>query len=170
MIKYLAGINMGNTVIRKIRIEDNPHLAKMIREVFEEFDAPHEGTIYSDPSTDELFALFRENGSILWVSEVDGEAVGCCGIYPTEGLSQGCCELVKFYLAGSARDNGIGKTLMQQAIDSASELGYRSIYLESLPHFSRALNMYDRLGFKRLKEPLGEFGHSGCSIWMLKEL
>ncbi len=161
---------MDNTVIRKIHREDNPHLAKMIRAVFEEFDAPHEGTVYSDPSTDELFALFRENRSVLWVSEVDGEAVGCCGIYPTQGLDQGCCELVKFYLAGSARGNGIGKALMQKSFESAMELGYYSIYLESLPHFSRALSMYDRLGFKSLKKPLGESGHSGCNIWMLKEL
>lgn len=155
--------------IRKIRREDNPQLAKMIREVFEEFDAPRLGTVYSDPTTDDLHDLFQKPGSALWVSEIDGKAVGCCGIYPTEGLGKGCCELVKFYLAESGRGNGIGKALMQRSIDSARELGYNAVYLESLPHFSRAIGMYDRLGFERLAAPLGQSGHTGCSIWMLKE-
>lgn len=156
--------------IRKIRREDNPHLAKMIREVFEEFDAPRLGTVYSDPTTDNLYDLFQKPGSALWVSEVDDKAVGCCGIYPTEGLGQATCELVKFYLAGSGRGKGMGKSLMQRSIESARELGYSKIYLESLPHFSRAIGMYDRLGFERLAMPLGQSGHTGCSIWMLKEL
>lgn len=157
-------------IIREIRSEDNPQLAKMIREVFEEFHAPRLGTVYSDPTTDDLYSLFQKPGSVLWVSEVNGEAVGCCGIYPTEGLEKGYCELVKFYLAGSARGNGIGRSLMQRSFESARKLGYKSVYLESLPHFSRAINIYDQLGFERLAEPLGQSGHTGCSIWMLKEL
>lgn len=156
--------------IRKIRRDDNPKLAKMIREVFEEFDAPRLGTVYSDPTTNDLHDLFQKPGSVLWVTEVNGLAVGCCGIYPTEGLGQGTCELVKFYLAGSIRGHGSGKSLMQRSIESARELGYSKIYLESLPHFSRAIGMYDRLGFERLAVPLGQSGHTGCSIWMLKEL
>lgn len=85
----------------------------MIRKVFEEFDASRLGTVYSDPTTDDFYNLFREPGSVLWVAEEKGEAVGCCGIYPTEGLDQGCAELLKFYLAASARGTGIGKTLLQ---------------------------------------------------------
>ena len=157
-------------IIRKIKREDNPHLAKMIRDVFEEFDAPRKGTVYSDPTTNDLYGLFQKPGSVLWVAEINGKAVGCCGIYPTEGLEKNYCELVKFYLAKSIRGNGSGKSLMQHSVDSARELGYSKLYLESLPHFSRAIGMYDRLGFKRLAVPLGQSGHTGCSIWMLKEL
>ncbi len=157
-------------IIRELRKEDNFHLARMIREVFEEFDAPRSGTVYSDPTTDDLHALFREPGSVLWVAERNGEAVGCCGIYPTPGLGKACAELVKFYLAGSARGNGTGKALLQHSVDSARKLGYTSLYLESLPHFSRALGIYERLGFETLDKPMGNSGHTGCNIWMLKEL
>ncbi|MFO7671159.1 MAG: GNAT family N-acetyltransferase [Bacteroidales bacterium] len=157
-------------VIREVVKEDNPHLAKMIREVFEEFGAPHLGTVYSDPTTDDLHGLFRETGSVLWVAEWDRKPVGCCGIYPTRGLDEGCAELVKFYLAGASRGNGTGKALLQRSMNSARVLGYRRLYLESLPHFSRALGIYERLGFKTLDKPLGNSGHNGCNIWMLKEL
>lgn len=157
-------------VIRAVLKEDNPHLAKMIREVFEEFDAPRDGTVYSDPTTDDLHGLFREPASVLWVAECDGKPVGCCGIYPTPGLDEDCAELVKFYLAGSSRGNGTGKALLMRSVDSALEFGYRRLYLESLPHFSRALGIYERMGFKSLDEPMGNSGHTGCNIWMLKEL
>ncbi|WP_075341954.1 GNAT family N-acetyltransferase [Tenacibaculum agarivorans] len=158
------------TVYRKVILEDNPFLAKMIRNTIEEFDAPRTGTVYSDASTDQLYELFTVKGSILWVAEVDGEPVGCCGIYPTEGLEEGYCELVKFYISDTVRGKGVGKELMLKSIESAKGLGYSHIYLESLPHFSKAISMYERSGFKVLQEQLGNSGHSSCNVWMVKKI
>ena len=114
---------------RTLRKEDNEALAGMIRQVFEEHDAPQKGTVYSDPTTDDLFALFRTPGSVLWVAELEGVPVGCCGIYPTEGLEKHCAELVKFYLAKQARGRGIGREMMGKCIQSAREMDYRKLYL-----------------------------------------
>lgn len=157
-------------IYRKAQPKDNPFLAKVIRNVIEEFDAPRTGTVYSDSSTDALFELFQEPNSILWVAEFNEEAVGCCGIFPTEGLENKYCELVKFYISSDVRGKGIGKELMLKSIVSAKELGYTHIYLESLPHFSKAIAMYEESGFKLIEKPLGNSGHSSCDVWMLKEL
>lgn len=157
-------------IIRKAKKEDNPYLAKVIRNVIEEFDAPRTGTVYSDVSTDHLYELFKEKNSVLWVAEIDGVAVGCCGIFPTEGLEQGYCELVKFYISNAVRGKGVGKELMLASIESAKELGYEYIYLESLPHFSKAIKMYEKSGFKVVKEQLGNSGHTSCNVWMLKKM
>ena len=157
-------------VYRKVEQRDNPYLAKMIRGVIEEFDAPRTGTVYSDTSTDSLFELFQESNSVLWVAEIDGKAVGCCGIFPTEGLDKGYCELVKFYISSSVRGKGIGKELMLKSIVSAKEMKFTYIYLESLPHFSKAISMYEESGFKIIDKQLGNSGHSSCNVWMLKEL
>lgn len=157
-------------IFRKIRKEDNLQLARMIRQVFEEHDAPHKGTVYSDPTTDDLYDLFRKSRSVLWVAEVNGIAAGCCGIYPTEGLEGDCAELVKYYLAETARGQGTGRVLMEKCIESAREFGYRKLYLESLPHFSKALRIYEKLGFHQLDKPLGNSEHTTCNIWMLLEL
>ena len=157
-------------LIRPIEKKDNQRLAGIIREVFREHDAPREGTVYSDPTTDHLYELFLEPGSVLWVAVSKNEPAGCCGIYPSEGLPQDCAELVKFYLSADARGKGIGKELLQKCIRSAIELGYRQLYLESLPHFAKAIGIYEKEGFVRLNKPLGESKHKSCSIWMLKEL
>ncbi len=156
--------------IRKIKPEDNVILATIIRTVFEELDAPRLGTVYSDPTTDNLFELFQRAKACLWVAEIDGEIVGCCGIYPTVGLPADCTELVKFYLSAKARGRGIGRELMNRSIVSAKEFGYSSIYLESLPAFGDAIAIYEKQGFKTLTAPMGESGHSGCDVWMVKEL
>ena len=157
-------------IYREIREEDNVPLARMIRQVFEEHDAPQTGTVYSDPTTNDLYGLFRSRGSVMWVAEVDGIPVGCCGIYPTEGLDNDCAELVKYYLAEKVRGLGIGRQLMEKCILSARELDYQKLYLESMPHFSKAVRIYKKLGFRELTHAQGNSGHTTCSIWMLLEL
>jgi len=157
-------------LIRPVEKKDNQRLAAIIREVFREHDAPREGTVFSDPSTDRLYELFLEPRSVLWVAVINNEPAGCCGIYPSEGLPPDCAELVKFYLSAEARGKGIGKELLQKCIRSAIESGYRKLYLEGLPHFAKAIGIYEKAGFVNLNKPLGESKHKTCSIWMLKEL
>lgn len=157
-------------IIRKIQEADNAVLATIIRRVFEEHDAPRQGTVYSDPTTDDLFDLFKAPKSVLWVAEVQGRVMGCCGIYPTEGLSQGCAELVKFYLNSEARGLGVGRALMEQCTQSAIELGYNQLYLESLPQFAAAIGIYEKQGYTAISHPLGQSGHTSCNVWMVKRL
>ncbi len=160
----------SKVVYREVMERDNVILASMIRKVFTEHDAPQAGTVYSDPTTDKLYQLFRTPASVLWVAEIDQIPLGCCGIYPTIGLDPDCVELVKFYLAKESRGSGIGKALMQRCIVSARKHGYNKLYLESMPHFSKAVSIYTRLGFRRLSKPLGNSGHTTCNIWMLLDL
>lgn len=156
--------------LRRVQPTDNPVLAPLIRAVFHEYNAPKEGTVYSDPTTDHLYELFLKERSLLWVAELEGQIVGCCGIYPTERLPEGCVELVKFYLTKAARGRGIGKALLYQSIESAKDFGYRTLYLESLPIFSTAVHLYEQADFYALEQPLGESGHTSCNVWMLKDL
>lgn len=156
--------------IRPIEEKDNFTLAELIRTVFREFKIDQPGTVYTDPTTDNLYGLFRAPLSEYLVAEEDGTLQGGCGIYPTSGLPKGCAELVKFYLASSARGKGIGKELMQQSIVSARRMGYRQLYLESLPELGKAVGMYEKAGFRSLEKPLGDSGHYACTIWMIKDI
>jgi putative acetyltransferase len=156
--------------IRPIQPSDNTILAAHIREVFEEHDAPKVGTVYSDPTTDDLFSLFKADRSVLWVAEENDEIYGCCGIYPTEGLGQDTVELVKFYIPARYRKKGYGRDLLSKSIESAREMGFKTIYLESIPQYARAISIYEALGFKMIDHPLGNSGHGGCDIWMTLEL
>ena len=156
--------------LRNIEEGDNREIAELIRTVFREFKIDRPGTVYFDPTTDDLYRLFRTPGSVYWIAEEDGKIIGGCGIYTTPGLPDGCAELVKLYLLSSKRGKGTGRELLEKSIESAKNLGYKQLYLESLPELSRAISLYRKAGFKFIPGPMGNSGHFGCNIWMLKEL
>jgi putative acetyltransferase len=156
--------------IRPIKPEDNVPLARIIRDVFIEFDAPLTGTVYSDTQTDHLYEVFTEPDCAYFVVEEDGKVLGGCGVYPTEGLPEGCAELVKFYLSPDARGKGIGRTLMERSFEAALQLGYRQLYLESFPQLAKAVGMYKKAGFYDIPQQLGNTGHYATTVWMLKDL
>ena len=157
-------------ILRDIKPEDNFELAHIIRRAFEEFNAPQEGSVYSDYDTDHLYELFRETGSCYFVAEEDGVLLGGCGVYPTTGLPEGYAELVKLYLSRATRGKGIGKMLMKKCFEAARALNYKQLYLESFPQFAKAISLYEKNGFKSLAHPLGNSGHTACTIWMIKNL
>jgi putative acetyltransferase len=96
--------------------------------------------------------------------------LGGGGIYPTNGLPDKTCELVKLYLDAAARGTGLGKQLLLKAMDWAKENGYNQVYLESMPELAKAVSIYENVGFTRINQPLGNSGHDGCDIWMTKKL
>ena len=157
--------------IRPIEQKDNLDIAKVIRGALEEFGANKPGTVYFDPTTDALFELFNNTpGSYYYIATIDNNVVGGAGIFPTENLPNGTCELVKLYLHKDARGTGLGKQLLNTAMQWAKENGYTQVYLESMPELSKAVTIYENVGFQRINQPLGNSGHCGCDIWMVKTL
>ena len=161
---------MNNLLIRNIRRDDNPALAKIVKDTLAEFGANHPDTVYYDPTTDALYELFQKEGSAYFVAESNGAIIGGGGIYPTEGLPADTCELVKMYLLPHARGFGLGRTLIEKSLAFAKEAGYKKIYLESMPELKQALKVYAKFGFDYLKGPMANSGHTGCSLWMIKEI
>lgn len=157
-------------LIRDLRKEDNPQLSKIVKDTLAEFGANHPNTVYYDPTTDTLFEVFQTPRSKYFLAEIDGEMVGGGGIYPTDGLPTDTCELVKMYLLPQARGRGLGRMLIEKCIQAATDLGYKKIYLETMPELKKAMSVYEKFGFRYLNGPMGNSGHTGCSMWMLKEL
>jgi putative acetyltransferase len=157
-------------VFRPIEEKDNTEIAELIRKVFREFKIDKPGTVYFDPTTDNLFKLFRTQGSHYWIAEEEEVIIGGCGLFPTPGLPEKCAELVKLYLSASYRGKGTGWKLMEKTFEKARELGYKQLYLESLPELGKAISIYEKAGFTRICKPMGNSGHFGCDIWMVKDL
>lgn len=164
-MKSLPKIN-----IRPIQPSDNPDLALIVRNTLAEFGAANPGTVYFDPTTDALYELFQTPGSAYFVAEAGGKILGGGGIFPTEGLPQNTCELVKMYLLPEARGIGLGRTLITQCMETARENGFEQVYLETLDELHLALKIYAKFGFEYLSAPMGNTKHFGCGLWMLKKL
>jgi putative acetyltransferase len=156
--------------IRLLQPGDNATLANIIRTSLAEFGANKPGTVFYDPTTDALFDLFQTPGSVYFVAEKNGELLGGGGIFPTQGLPEGTCELVKMYLKKSARGTGLGRSLIETCLHWAKDNGYGQVYLETMPELRQALKVYELFGFTYLDGPLGNSGHFGCDRWMLRSL
>ncbi|MES2371646.1 MAG: GNAT family N-acetyltransferase [Bacteroidota bacterium] len=162
---------MQNITIRPIQSADNAAMANIIRRALEEFGANRPGTVYFDETTDHLFELFQSTpASAYFVAEKENMILGGAGIFPTDGLPGGTCELVKMYLSPNARGMGLGRQMIDQCLRVAKENGYHSVYLETMPELKKAMSVYEKFGFTYLKGPMGNSGHCGCDVWMIKSL
>ena len=161
---------MIQTKIRPIKKQDDAEVGHLIKTVLTEFKANKPGTAYYDESTNHLSTVFVNAKAAYWVIEENNTIIGCGGIFPTEGLPANTCELVKLYLHPTARGKGLGRDLMFKCFDKAKELGYENIYLESMPELNQAVSLYEKIGFNHLGCSLGNSGHFGCDIWMVKKL
>lgn len=156
-------------IIRAIERRDNEALARIIRDSLAEFGANKPGTVFYDPTTDDLYSLFRQEGSRYFVAEEREQILGGAGIFPSPGLPPDTCELVKMYLRPEARNRGLGRKLITLCLDEARRMGYANVYLETLPELSKAVKTYEKFGFRYLEGPLGDTGHFGCNVWMIRE-
>jgi putative acetyltransferase len=157
-------------VVRKIIADDNARLASIVRTSLEDFNAVKQGTVYYDETTDHLYDVFRAERSCYFVVVLNGEVVAGAGIFPTGGLPYNTCELVKMYVTSAARGKGLGKILLQKCIDEAKNIGFEKMYLESMPELTNAIAMYKKNGFTFIPSALGCSGHTGCDVFMIRDL
>lgn len=152
-------------LIRKIQSEDDSPAAGIIREVMIEFDATSEGCSIHDAEVDCLSSAYADSGCEFYVVEDRRGLVGCGGIGPLAGAEPEICELKKMYFLRPARGQGLGRLLAETLIVDARRWGYRKIYLETLESMKAARRLYERLGFERLSERLGDTGHFDCDMF-----
>lgn len=159
-----------NYTIRKIEPKDNLKIASVIRNIFEELDAPKVGTAYADPHLNTLFEMYQADNEIYFVVEYDGIILGGCGVGNLIDGEIKICELQKMYLTKEARGKGIATELMQQCLAFAKKAGYDTCYIETLPFMKDAQKLYVKSGFTYIDAPMGSTGHNACDVFMIKDL
>ena len=159
-----------NYIIREIESKDNLKIATVIRNVFEELNAPKVGTAYADPHLNTLFEVYQAENEIYFVVEKDEIILGGCGIGNLVEPEFKICELQKMYLAKEARGKGIAKELMQKCLTFAKQVGYDKCYIETLPFMKDAQKLYVKSGFSYIDGPMGATGHNACDVFMIKDL
>lgn len=157
-------------LLRKIQPEDNACVATIIRAVMTEFGAVGPGYSIEDPEVDAMYEAYADDRSVFYVLQEGANIVGCGGLSQLKGCPQEVCELQKMYFLPSARGQGLGRLLGETLLLDARRLGYRRAYVETLERMRVARQLYQKLGFSRLQQCLGNTGHSGCDAFYTMEL
>ena len=82
----------------------------------------------------------------LLLATYDGVPAGCVGVRKFDNRG---CEMKRLYVRQKFRGLGIGKALCRSIIEKGRQLGYRSMFLDTLSTMVGALTLYGSLGFKK---------------------
>lgn len=61
------------------------------------------------------------------------------------------CEMKRLYVRPEFRGRHIGNYLIEQILDDARTIGYKHMFLDTLPFLENAIHMYKKYGFYETK-------------------
>lgn len=90
-----------------------------------------------------------DRGGHIVVALYKGEPVGVCALAPME-QAEFDFELAKMAVSPKAQGKGIGYLLGQACLEKAKALGAKTVFLESNTVLAPAIQLYQKLGFRRI--------------------
>jgi len=97
----------------------------------------------------EAAEVFTSGKARLWVAEDAGKVVGSIAIV---GHSLEAAQLRWFLLHPDARGQGLGRRLLQEAIEFSRASGYQRVFLWTLSNLDAAIHLYRAFGFRKTEE------------------
>ena len=91
----------------------------------------------------------KKHGSAFWIALDTDEVIGTVGIL--EDTSE-VAFLKRMVVKKEYRKKGVGKALLNRAINFAKEHGYCKMYAGTIEQNPNAIAFYEHLGFKRSQE------------------
>jgi GNAT superfamily N-acetyltransferase len=86
--------------------------------------------------------------AVLLLARVDGTAAGCVALrrIPADALA---CEMKRLWVDGGFRGFGLGRRLVDKAIEWAKRMGFVTMYLDTVPAaMPEANRLYAAMGFE----------------------
>ena len=99
---------------------------------------------YDDEAADPSGKYAMPDGR-LYLALFDGRPAGCIALHRLEGSS---CEMKRLYVRPEYRGHHIATMLIERILDDAAGIGYREMYLDTLPELSDAVSLYHTFGFE----------------------
>jgi DNA-binding MarR family transcriptional regulator/N-acetylglutamate synthase-like GNAT family acetyltransferase len=161
----------------EVRIVDcTPQYYKDFRRLNEEWITKYfrmEEADYRSLDHPEEYILNR--GGHIFIALHKGEPVGTCAIIRRTPAPDGeagagrplqapIFELAKMAVSPAAQGMGVGLLLGQVCIDKARALGSKRIYLESNTKLKPAINLYHKLGFRKIVGPPSPYERSDIQM------
>ncbi len=146
-------VPLAMVVIRPAKLFDIPDVVRIERESFRE-EYPRG-----------VFLVFLENNpDTFLVAEHNGRVVGYVMGYLRPDLEG---HIMSIAVDPSYRGNGIGSALLTEVIERLINKGARYIGLEVRVSNEKAIKLYERFGFKRIKRIIGYYADGEDAYYML---
>lgn len=152
-------------ILRPATNTDIPEIKDLIFSILRNYGlSPDPGSTDNDLSDIEKY-YFNNGGMFeVLIHSESRQIVGTVGLWH---IDDGNVELRKMYLDKNFRGKGLGRFLLEHAIESARILGFKRIVLETASVLKEAIALYAQYGFKNC-EP--EHLAARCDMAMELEL
>ena len=108
---------------------------------------------YDDEKENPSLKYALPDGRLYLDISDDGIARGCIAL---RKLSDGKGEVKRLYVRPEYRGKGIATALVERIIEDARNIGYKELYLDTLPELENAVRLYKSFGF----EETGQYNDS----------
>ncbi|MBK8522495.1 MAG: GNAT family N-acetyltransferase [Chitinophagaceae bacterium] len=102
------------------------------------------GFQHFDKELKEIKVMYGEPGGGIILCKTMDEYIGCAGI---RKIDSNTAELKRMFIKPAWQKLGIGKTLLEKAVELARELNYTTIRLDTLNYMTPAIKLYKNYGF-----------------------
>jgi putative acetyltransferase len=143
-------------------LDTNPPIS-LVREIFIEYSETPGVNLHLATFDHELRTLPDPYQWIVVAMDED-HAAGCAALRP---LDPGFAELKRLYVRPAYRGTGLGRRLVQAAIDEARRFGFQGVRLDTLTTMDAATALYRSLGFREIPH-YGEKREDGLRYFELR--
>ena len=150
-------------LFREAVAEDRPAIRAILGEAFDSYgiDLPED---YSFADIEGLPHTYLRHGGAFQVLFRMERLIGFFGLAASDGRQ---VELKRLYLHVDERGKGLGNRLVRQAMQTAGEMGFARVLLETTSRFRQAVTLYRKFDF--IDDPDAEPA-PGHDIAMMKVL
>jgi len=106
-------------------------------------------------------AVILEKGGAILMAMDGSTPIGCVALI---AMSDGGFELAKMGVLPAAQGRGVGRQLVEGAIEHAREIGAKRLYLETNSSLGPALRLYSEAGFAPIKGSSSPYAR--CDVQM----
>lgn len=92
---------------------------------------------------------YEEPEGAFFVAVDDDRVIGCVGL---KKIGEKVCEMKRLFVKDEYKGLGVGKRLIETAIEEARVKKYEKMRLDTLKRMDRALELYKRYGFNEIRQ------------------
>jgi ribosomal protein S18 acetylase RimI-like enzyme len=141
-------------MLQLIKIHEETVLMEEVRKLFREYEKELDENLCFQQFEDEVKDPIKKYGppkGVLYVAEWEGEVAGCIALADISENSSTAfgttCEMKRLYVRPQFRNHKIGKTMVEQLLKDAAQLGYTKMKLDTLQKLQPAIALYKQYDF-----------------------
>lgn len=179
LVKHLKNLTDHVLLYFEIRDSDLPELLNMAQkafiQVFTEYNKPENVQAYLDEAftLDQFRKEYQTTGSAFFKLVNDTQIIGYTKVNLTPAQTDvhepESLKIARLYLLDEFIGLGLGKMLLEHAVDFAKQNGRNYIWLGVWEHNPRAISFYECNGFEKFDSYPFPFGDEIQTDWLMRK-